>query len=93
MRTQLAPGTADHVVEGIRIRVTTYGGPGDGLDNSPAVLLLHGFPTSSQLWRQVGPCLRFIERHCVVQAVPLHDTHVLWRRRSLYCNNPSVEGA
>ncbi|HEY3925943.1 MAG TPA: alpha/beta hydrolase [Acidothermaceae bacterium] len=55
MRTQLAPGTADHVVEGIRIRVTTYGGPGDGLDNSPAVLLLHGFPTSSQLWRQVGP--------------------------------------
>ena len=35
MRTQLAPGTADHVVEGIRIRVATYGGPGDGLDNSP----------------------------------------------------------
>ena len=55
MRTQLAPGTADHVVEGIRIRVTTYGGPGDGLDGAPAVLLLHGFPTSSQLWRNVGP--------------------------------------
>jgi len=55
MRTQLAPGTADHVIEGIRIRFTTYGGPGDGLDGSPAVLLLHGFPTSSQLWRNVGP--------------------------------------
>jgi pimeloyl-ACP methyl ester carboxylesterase len=55
MRTQLAPGTADQVIEGIRIRFTTYGGPGDGLDGSPAVLLLHGFPTSSQLWRNVGP--------------------------------------
>jgi len=55
MRTQLAASTADHVVEGIRIHVTTYGGPGDGLDRSPAVLLLHGFPTSSQLWRKVGP--------------------------------------
>jgi pimeloyl-ACP methyl ester carboxylesterase len=55
MRTQLAPSTTDHVVEGIRIRLTTHGGPGDGLDRSPAVLLLHGFPTSSQLWRNVAP--------------------------------------
>ncbi len=55
MRTQLAPATADHVIDGIRIRATTYGGPGDGLDRTPAVLLIHGFPTSSQLWRQVAP--------------------------------------
>lgn len=55
MRTQLAPSTIDQVVEGIRIRVTIHGGPGDGLDGSPAVLLLHGFPTSSQLWREVAP--------------------------------------
>ena len=55
MRTQLAPEIADHVVEGIRIHVTSYGGPGDGLDQAPAVLLLHGFPTSSQLWRNVAP--------------------------------------
>ncbi|HEY8729692.1 MAG TPA: alpha/beta hydrolase [Acidothermaceae bacterium] len=55
MRTQLAPATADHVIDGIRIRATTYGGPGDGLDRTPAVLLIHGFPTSSQLWRKVAP--------------------------------------
>jgi pimeloyl-ACP methyl ester carboxylesterase len=55
MRTQLAPTTTDHVVEGLRIRVTTHGGPGDGLDRAPAVLLLHGFATSSQLWRNVAP--------------------------------------
>ena len=62
MRTQLAGAAAhatDHVVDGIRLHVTTYGSPGDGLDRAPAVLLLHGFPTSSQLWR-VGNrvCLR-----------------------------------
>jgi 2-hydroxymuconate-semialdehyde hydrolase len=55
MRTQLAPTTADHVVDGIRLRVTTYGSAGDGLDRAPAVLLLHGFPTSSRLWRDVAP--------------------------------------
>lgn len=47
--------SADHVVDGIRLHVTTYGSAGDGLDHAPAVLLLHGFPTSSQLWREVGP--------------------------------------
>jgi len=47
--------TADHVIDGVRLRVTTYGGPGDGLDHAPAVLMLHGFPTSSQLWRAVAP--------------------------------------
>jgi 2-hydroxymuconate-semialdehyde hydrolase len=55
MRTHLAAHAADHVVDGIRLRVMTYGGPGDGLDRAPAVLLLHGFPTSSQLWRNVAP--------------------------------------
>ncbi len=55
MRTRPAAITADHVVDGIRLRVVTYGGPGDGLDHAPAVLLLHGFPTSSQLWRDVAP--------------------------------------
>ncbi|MDQ1485832.1 MAG: hypothetical protein QOJ62_1525 [Actinomycetota bacterium] len=55
MRTRLAPSTTDHVVEGIRIRVTTHGSPGDGLGDPPAVLLLHGFPTSSELWREVAP--------------------------------------
>ena len=55
MRTQLAPEIADHVIEGIRVHVTSYGSPGDGLDRAPAVLLLHGFPTSSQLWRNVAP--------------------------------------
>lgn len=55
MRTQLAPDVADHVVEGIRIHVTSYGSAGDGLDQAPAVLLLHGFPTSSRLWRKVAP--------------------------------------
>ena len=55
MRTQLAPDVADHVVEGIRIHVMSYGSAGDGLDQAPAVLLLHGFPTSSRLWRKVAP--------------------------------------
>jgi pimeloyl-ACP methyl ester carboxylesterase len=58
MRTHLVGSTAgvtDHVVDGVRLRVTTYGGPGDGLDQAPAVLLLHGFATSSQLWRSVAP--------------------------------------
>jgi len=55
MRTRLAAHAADHVVDGIRLRATTYGGPGDGLDHAPAVLLLHGFATSSQLWRKVAP--------------------------------------
>jgi pimeloyl-ACP methyl ester carboxylesterase len=55
MRTRAVAQPADHVVDGIRLRVTTYGGPGDGLDHAPAVLLLHGFPTSSQLWREVAP--------------------------------------
>ncbi len=55
MRTHVAPHLADHVVDGIRLRSTRYGSPGDGLDHAPAVLLLHGFPTSSQLWREVAP--------------------------------------
>ena len=55
MRTRLSAQQADHVVDGIRLRVATYGGPGDGLAPPPAVLLLHGFPTSSQLWREVAP--------------------------------------
>ena len=55
MRTHCPPHVTDHVVDGIRLRVTTYGGPGDGLDDTPAMLLLHGFPTSSQLWRAVAP--------------------------------------
>lgn len=45
----------DQVVQGIRIRMSTCGGPGDGLDPAPALLLLHGFATSSALWRQVSP--------------------------------------
>ncbi len=45
----------DHVVDGIRIRMSTCGGPGDGLDPAPALLLLHGFATSSELWRHVAP--------------------------------------
>jgi pimeloyl-ACP methyl ester carboxylesterase len=45
----------DHVVRGIRIRMSTCGGPGDGLDPAPSLLLLHGFATSSALWRQVSP--------------------------------------
>jgi pimeloyl-ACP methyl ester carboxylesterase len=41
------PGT-DHVVDGVRIHVVHHGS-GDGLP----VLLLHGVPTSSYLWRDV----------------------------------------
>lgn len=55
MRTHTGPSTSDHVVEGIRIRLTSCGSQGDGLDHSPAILLIHGFPTSSQLWRDVAP--------------------------------------
>jgi 2-hydroxymuconate-semialdehyde hydrolase len=47
--------TIDHVVSGIRLRMSTCGGPGDGLDPAPALLLIHGFGTSSALWRQVSP--------------------------------------
>jgi pimeloyl-ACP methyl ester carboxylesterase len=47
--------TVDHVVSGIRLRMAACGGPGDGLDPAPALLLLHGFGTSSALWRQVSP--------------------------------------
>lgn len=55
MRSCLDAELADHVVDGIRLRVTTWGSRGDGLSGTPAVLLLHGFPTSSQLWRDVAP--------------------------------------
>jgi len=55
MRTKSAARSSDHVVEGVRLRVTSCGSDGDGLDNLPAVLLLHGFPTSSDLWRLVAP--------------------------------------
>ena len=41
------PGT-DHVVDGVRLHVVHHGS-GDGLP----ILLLHGFPTSSYLWRDV----------------------------------------
>ena len=41
------PGT-DHVVDGVRLHVIHHGA-GDGLP----VLLLHGLPTSSYLWRDV----------------------------------------
>ncbi|HVF06893.1 MAG TPA: alpha/beta fold hydrolase [Frankiaceae bacterium] len=41
------PGT-DHVVDGVRLHVVHHGS-GDGLP----VLLLHGIPTSSYLWRDV----------------------------------------
>ena len=41
------PGT-DHVVDGVRLHVVHHGS-GDGLP----VLLLHGMPTSSYLWRDV----------------------------------------
>jgi pimeloyl-ACP methyl ester carboxylesterase len=41
------PGT-DHVVDGVRLRVVHHG-TGDGVP----VLLLHGVPTSSYLWRDV----------------------------------------
>ena len=41
------PG-ADHVVDGVRLHVVHHGA-GDGLP----VLLLHGMPTSSYLWRDV----------------------------------------
>lgn len=54
MRSCLDATPADHVVDGIRLRVTTWGSRGDGLSGS-AVLLLHGFPTSSRLWRDVAP--------------------------------------
>ncbi|MCA1825209.1 MAG: alpha/beta fold hydrolase [Mycobacteriales bacterium] len=41
------PG-ADHVVDGVRLHVVAYGdGPG------VPILFLHGFPTSSYLWRDV----------------------------------------
>jgi len=55
MRSCLDGQSTDHVVNGIRLRVTTWGSRGDGLSGGPAVLLLHGFPTSSQLWRSVAP--------------------------------------
>jgi pimeloyl-ACP methyl ester carboxylesterase len=46
------PGT-DHVVDGVRLHVVHHGS-GDGLP----VLLLHGMPTSSYLWRDVQRDLR-----------------------------------
>lgn len=55
MRTRPAAQVADHVIDGVRLRVKSYGGPGDGLAHAPAVLLVHGFPTSSRLWRDVAP--------------------------------------
>jgi pimeloyl-ACP methyl ester carboxylesterase len=48
------PGT-DHVVDGVRLHVVHHGS-GDGLP----VLLLHGVPTSSYLWRDVQ---RDLEHH------------------------------
>jgi hypothetical protein len=45
------------------------------------------------LRREVGPCLRLVEGHCVVHTVPLDDGHILRSRRPLYGNNPSVHGA
>src|SRR6202140_820287 len=45
------------------------------------------------LRRQVGPCLRLVEGHCVVHAVPLDDGYILRSRRPPYGNNPSVHGA
>ena len=48
------PGT-DHVVDGVRLRVVHHGsGPG------VPILLLHGMPTSSYLWRDVQ---RDLEHH------------------------------
>ena len=55
MRSCVDAASADHVVNGLRLRVTTWGSRGDGLTGTPPVLLLHGFPTSSQLWRAVAP--------------------------------------
>jgi pimeloyl-ACP methyl ester carboxylesterase len=60
MRSDLAETTArasDHVVDGVRLRVTTYGSAGEAIDGVPTVLLLHGFPTSAQLWRRVAPVM------------------------------------
>ena len=55
MRSYRDAEPSDHVVDGIRLRVTTWGSRGDGLSHAPAGLLLHGFPTSAQLWRDVAP--------------------------------------
>ncbi|HEX7104681.1 MAG TPA: alpha/beta hydrolase [Acidothermaceae bacterium] len=55
MRSCLDAEPHDQVVDGIRLHVTTWGTRGDGLSGGPAVLLVHGFPTSSQLWREVAP--------------------------------------
>jgi pimeloyl-ACP methyl ester carboxylesterase len=46
---------ADHVVDGVRLRLRSCGSLGDGLGQAPAMLLLHGFATSSMLWRDVAP--------------------------------------
>jgi 2-hydroxymuconate-semialdehyde hydrolase len=55
MRTRPQAQSRDHAVDGLRMRVTTWESGGDGLTRRPAVLLLHGFPTSAALWREVGP--------------------------------------
>jgi pimeloyl-ACP methyl ester carboxylesterase len=48
MRDQHALPGVDHLVDGVRLHVVHHG-DGDGLP----VLLLHGLPTSSYLWRDV----------------------------------------
>jgi pimeloyl-ACP methyl ester carboxylesterase len=50
------PGT-DHIVDGVRLNVVHHGS-GDGLP----VLLLHGVPTSSYLWRDVQRDLEHAHR-------------------------------
>jgi pimeloyl-ACP methyl ester carboxylesterase len=54
-RTGSSVARAEHVVDGIRLHVATYGSLGDGLGGAPAVLLIHGLGTSSALWREVAP--------------------------------------
>lgn len=58
------PG-ADHVVDGVRLRVGVLGSP---RPDRPAVLLLHGLPTWSYLWRDV---MRDLARHALVVAPDL----------------------
>ncbi len=58
-------------------------------DDVPPYLLL----SLRTLRLQIGPCLRLVEGHCVVHAVPLDDGRILRSRRPLYGNNPSVQGA
>jgi hypothetical protein len=42
---------------------------------------------------EVGPGLRFVERHRIIHAIPFGDAHPLGSRPALNLNNPSARGA